>query len=175
MTWQCLHGRSIRLPQPDPVPLCLPASESLIDSRIHSQECSISRMNNFRTPRAQRDIELGQPPPNININGFPSVSTFIAGDPDHSFSIYPAFHKLSSRNLLYLEAELWELQREQDVMDIQDARTGDPDFFRSWKKLSTSRDPRQMQRVDLIGRIRSKLKEYRKCFNLDNRRGDREC
>ena len=132
------------------------------------------RMFRFRIASRQHDIELGQPSA-PKISGFPSVATFIVRDPDHSFSIYPAFHKLSSRNLLYLEAELWELQREQDIMDIQDARTGDPDFFRSWKKLSTSREPRQLQRMDLIVRIRAKLKEYRRCPRLNKRCRTREC
>lgn len=112
--------------------------------------------------RSQPDIELGQPGVPF-INGFPSTASFIASDPDHSFSIYPAFHRLSSRNLLYLEAELWELQQEQDVMDIQDSR-GDLEelqYFRSWKRLSNSREPRQVQRMEMIGRIRTKLKEYR--------------
>ncbi|KAH7372101.1 hypothetical protein BKA64DRAFT_262832 [Cadophora sp. MPI-SDFR-AT-0126] len=122
-------------------------------------------MFGFCTSRAQSDIELGQP--NFpNVEGFPSVASFIASDPDHSFSIFPGFHRLSSRNLLYLEAELWELQREQDVMDIRELRAGDPDYFRSWKKLSTSGEPRQLQRMELIGRIRTKLKEYQEALAL---------
>lgn len=111
--------------------------------------------------QAERDIELGQRKVPF-INGFPSTASFIASDPNHSFSVYPTFPTLSSRNLLYLEAELWELQQEQDAMDIIDSR-GNPDalqYFRSWKKLSTSQEPRQMQRMVLIGRIRGKLKEY---------------
>ncbi|KAL5325457.1 hypothetical protein ACEPPN_006582 [Leptodophora sp. 'Broadleaf-Isolate-01'] len=101
--------------------------------------------------QAERDIELGQRKVPF-INGFPSTASFIASDPNHSFSVYPTFPTLSSRNLLYLEAELWELQQEQDAMDIIDSR-GNPDalqYFRSWKKLSTSQEPRQMQRMVLI-------------------------
>ncbi|KAH9209295.1 hypothetical protein DL95DRAFT_466970 [Leptodontidium sp. 2 PMI_412] len=75
--------------------------------------------------QAERDIELGQRKVPF-INGFPSTASFIASDPDHCFSVYLTFPKLSSRNLLYLEAELWELQQEQDAMDIIDSR-GNPD------------------------------------------------
>lgn len=98
------------------------------------------------------------------INGYPSASRFIAGDPDHSFSIYNAFHRLLARNLLYLEAELFELQKEQDVLDVQDSH-GDAnsiDCLRSWKSLSTNKEVRQMQRMELVMKIRKQLKEYRK-------------
>jgi len=70
---------------------------------------------------------------------------------------------LSYRNLLYLEAELHELQKIQDDMDIEDSR-GDPNTlqcFRSWKLLRTSQDPRQRQRMEMIKTIRTKIKEYR--------------
>jgi hypothetical protein len=115
-----------------------------------------------RMSRRQPDIELGQQTPFIN--GYPSAAAFIASDPDHAFSIYNSFHRLSSGNLLYLEAELFELQKRQDDMDVRDSR-GDPDTlqcFRSWKKLSTSSDTYQVERLDLIMKIRTKLKEYRK-------------
>jgi hypothetical protein len=117
---------------------------------------------NRRLIPAQTDVELGRREPFIN--GYPSAADFIAGDPDGTFSIYNSFHRLSSRNLLYLEAELFELQKRQDDMDIRDSR-GDPDTlqcFRSWSKLSSSLDPCQAERVNLIMNIRSKLKEYRK-------------
>ncbi|KAE9375349.1 hypothetical protein N431DRAFT_402786 [Stipitochalara longipes BDJ] len=113
------------------------------------------------------DLELGQVPRNF-INGFPSVATFIASDPDHSFSIYNAFHRLSSRNLLYLEAELLELQKQQDDLDFRDSRR-DPDvqqYFRSWTKLKTSGDSDQLKRLELIQRIREKLKEYQEALVL---------
>jgi hypothetical protein len=115
--------------------------------------------------RSRDDIGLRQTIPQRDfINGFPSAAEFIANDPDHSFSIYPAFHRLGSRNLLYLEAELFELQKEQDEMDISDF-TSDPDTiqcFRSWTRLSNSSDPRHVQRMELIKKIRGALNEYRK-------------
>lgn len=121
------------------------------------------------------DIELGEPQPQQVplvvshkpfINGYPSASVFIASDPDQSFAIYLAFHRLSTRNLLYLEAELFELQKQQDdldIVDVRDAKT-DPDIlqnFRSWKMITTSSDTRQVKRVELIHRIRVVLKDYR--------------
>jgi hypothetical protein len=125
-------------------------------------------MSRYLWPRKRRsgdDVGPGPTiPPGDFINGFPSAARFIASDPDHSFSIYPAFHRLGSRNLLYLEAELFELQKEQDRMDTNDFHS-DPDTlqcFRSWTKLSISSDPRHLQRMELIKKIRGTLNEYRK-------------
>lgn len=113
------------------------------------------------------DLELGRAPRNF-INGFPSVAAFIASDPDHSFFIYNAFHRLSSRNLLYLEAEILDLQKQQDDLDFRDSRK-DPDVqqcLRSWTKLRTSGDPDQAKRMELIEKIREKLKEYQEALVL---------
>jgi hypothetical protein len=125
------------------------------------------RLNNWKSQarcvNPDSDLELGQAPRDF-INGFPSVAAFIARDPDHSFSVYNAFHRLSSRNLLYLEAEILELQKEQDDLDFRDSRR-DPDVqqcFRSWTRLKTGEDSEQAKRIELIEKIRAKLKEYRK-------------
>jgi hypothetical protein len=123
-----------------------------------------------RSVNPDPDLELGQAPRNF-INGFPSVAAFIASDPDNSFFIYNAFHRLSSRNLLYLEAEILDLQKQQDDLDFRDSRR-DPDVqqcFRSWTKLRTSGDPDQVKRMELIEKIREKLKEYRKSPESDAR------
>jgi hypothetical protein len=78
---------------------------------------------------------------------------------------------LSSRNLLYLEAEVLDLQKQQDDLDFRDSRR-DPDVqqcLRSWTKLRTSGDPDQVKRMELIEKIREKLKEYRKSSESDAR------
>ncbi|RFU33049.1 hypothetical protein B7463_g3287, partial [Scytalidium lignicola] len=124
------------------------------------------RLNILNSPRRRPsiDAELGQPERN-SMNGYPSAASLVVSDPDHSFFIYNAFHRLSTRNLLYLEAEIFELQKQQDDLDIKISRV-DPDTlqnFRSWKKLSTSSDPEQMA---VIMRIREKLKEYQEALVL---------
>ena len=63
-----------------------------------------------------------------------------------------------------MEAELLELQKEQDDLDFRDSQK-DPDVqqcFRSWTRLKTSGDLNQIKRMELIEKIREKLKEYRK-------------
>ncbi|PMD37545.1 hypothetical protein L207DRAFT_636226 [Hyaloscypha variabilis F] len=67
-----------------------------------------------------------------------------------------------------MEAEIFELQKQQDDLDIRDSR-GDPDTvqcFRSWKKLRSSTDPGQLERIELILKIRERLKEYHEALVL---------
>lgn len=127
----------------------------------------IANFLNFRQAHPQTDIELGQPQHPF-INGFPSVASFMASDPDRSLSIYPSFYKLSSRSLMYLEAELFELQHQQEVMDIQDSYgNGDTlQSFRSWKQLRNKTDSRSMERKSLIRDIQSAVKEYRRSIYI---------
>ncbi|CZR63603.1 uncharacterized protein PAC_13500 [Phialocephala subalpina] len=72
------------------------------------------------------------------VNGFPKVAAFIA------------------------KAELFELQRQQDELDEQDLR-GDfsaKKYARDWSLLSSSGDPRCVERRNLQAQIREKIKEY---------------
>ena len=109
-------------------------------------------------------IELGISGSPNYINGFPGAASFIACDPDHSFAIYKAFHSLAARNLLHLEAELLELQQENNNLDkLLGLRNPDTlECFRSWKTLMDSDDPKQEERRKLNRTIQVKIKEYRK-------------
>jgi hypothetical protein len=126
--------------------------------------------NLFRRERGENnvsvDVELGHTT-REQVHGYPAAAAFIASDPDRSLLIYRCFQLLSSRNLLYLEAELLELEKQQDCLDIEDIH-GSQDAYqclRSWKRLVGSEDSRQRQRLDLIKSIRSTLKEY--CQSVD--------
>lgn len=130
---------------------------------------TIFKFLNIRNRSPQEDIELGRPEEDLRprvpfINGFPSAAAFIASDPDNSFFVYKSFNRLSARNILYLESELFELQEQQDNTDAEDFR-GNPDTlqcFRSWRRFRPSTDPRQLEKIELIKVIRRTLKEYRK-------------
>jgi hypothetical protein len=102
------------------------------------------------------------------VHGYPSLAAFIASDKDQLTSIYPIFHRSSTRNLLYLEAELAELVARQETFDTQDL-CGDFDrkeYTRSWAKLVNSDDPKHKEQLQLIYDIRKKTKEYRRCIYL---------
>lgn len=68
-----------------------------------------------------------------------------------------------------MEAELFELQKQQNDADMIDFRTGGAhaqECFRSWELLSNSTDEKQKNRVELIYTIRSKLKDYSKYHSI---------
>lgn len=138
------------------------SSGSLINTLLDEQ-CRISvDLNDCTMTRLDTDIEIGQPKRRC-VNGYPSLAAFIASDKDHSTSVYRSYHRLACRNLLYLEAELFELEKKQDDFDDEDFR-GDFDgkeFARSWSKLSSSDDPRCIERIKLVREIRIMVKEYR--------------
>lgn len=67
-------------------------------------------------------IQLNKSEP---INGFPRVAHKIASDPDKTAFLFRRFDQLSARNLLYLEAELAELESQQNKFDDQDLIAAD--------------------------------------------------
>jgi len=108
--------------------------------------------------------------PSGGVRGYPPLATFIASGQDRSPSIYRSFHELSTRNLLYLEAELSELQLQQQEYDQRDllASRETKEAARSWRKLCGSTDPEQEKRLKLIRDIWRLMKEYRMfCFKRD--------
>ena len=103
------------------------------------------------------------------INGYASLAAFMASDRDRSTSIYRRFDRLSSRNLLYLQSELVELEAQQDVLDAQDAgninaATEDIGSARHWRTLvarsNEAANVREKEQLRLALEIRQKLKEY---------------
>jgi hypothetical protein len=118
-----------------------------------------------------RAIELSGVKP---INGFPRVADKLASDPDKTTSIFRRFDRLSSRNLLFLEAELAELEALQNKYDEDDLIAADRmviDCHSDWRKFErygTERDehgnprnPGQAARLELAVKIKEKIKEYR--------------
>lgn len=109
------------------------------------------------------DVEMPQPR-KIYINGYPSLAAFIARDRDNSTSIYRSYNRLASRNLLCLEAELFELEQAQDAFDDADLKDdlSAKQYARSWSTLRSSSDPRCIERKEHLEKVRVKIKEYRK-------------
>jgi hypothetical protein len=112
----------------------------------------------------QSDAETQHSKPRVFANGYSTIADFVARDRERSTSIYRSYHRLTSRNLLYLEAELFELEKRHDELDEEDFR-GDltaRQYARDWSVLSTSDDPRCLERRKLLTTSRAKIKEYRK-------------
>jgi hypothetical protein len=111
----------------------------------------------------------------IPIQGFPRVADKIAHDPDNTSTIVRRFDRLSARNLLFLEAQLAELEARQNRSDEQDliaASLTTIECHSDWRKFeayATERNgdgsftkPEQAAKMELALEIKEKLNEYRK-------------
>jgi hypothetical protein len=106
-------------------------------------------------------------PPSCRKEGFADVARWIALDPDNETFIYRKFDELAARNLLYLQSELLVLEKQLNELDKNDASSDDMDLkdaTRTWETLTQrcgTNNEEARVRMDLIVRIRAKLKEYR--------------
>lgn len=116
-------------------------------------------------------------------NGYPSVASWIARDPDSELYIFRRFNWLSARDLLHLQSEVLELEH---ALKELDARTfTSPDLkvkqtLRKWEDLvrdagtqhhsdnessspsgSAERTAMAQSRMALVREIARKMKEYR--------------
>ncbi len=113
------------------------------------------------------------------IEGFPRVAYKLASDPDRTTTLFRRFDQLSARNLLYLEAELAQLEAQQNRFDDQDLIAADEttlECHTNWSKFdrhakekntdTTFKQPGQAAKMELALKIRGKIKEYRKPRDL---------
>jgi hypothetical protein len=79
-------------------------------------------------------------------------------------AIFRHFGRLSVQNLLYLQAELVELERDLGHLVDKDKRSGHPNcqyYARDWWFLSHSERDGDAAQWEKVLEIRAKLKEYR--------------
>ncbi|GES58894.1 hypothetical protein ATEIFO6365_0003017700 [Aspergillus terreus] len=106
--------------------------------------------------------------------GFADVARWIALDPDNETFIYRKFDELAAQNLLYLQAEILVLEKELNKLDVNDANSDDMDLrdaIRTWETLTQrydANDEKARSRMDLVIRIREKLKEYHEALLLQS-------
>lgn len=109
------------------------------------------------------DTELGSTRRPSHLDGFPSFSRFIAEDKDAA--IYRKFESLSARNLLYLQSELHDIERQLEECDREDAKDLNNEHAqqcaREWAYYSQCNDTHIQERQDLRDRLKIKIKEYR--------------
>jgi hypothetical protein len=111
-------------------------------------------------------------------NGYATVASSIAQDPDKETYIFCRFDKLTARNLLNLQGELLVLQDELDELDAKVAKSPDPDLhssMRSWKilvehsKVSQGRTgEEERKRLKIARALEVKLKKYRESARVEN-------
>ncbi len=108
------------------------------------------------------DIELGIPQ-----EGYPALADWIAADPDDETLIFRKFDRLSARNLLFLQAQLYALEAELDELEKELSSSRDVsqrESVRRWETLvknAQDADRPEFRLMNLAGEIREKLREYR--------------
>ncbi|EON62136.1 hypothetical protein W97_01355 [Coniosporium apollinis CBS 100218] len=109
------------------------------------------------------------------LDGYPSLSRFIASDPDRTALVFKRFDRLAVRSLLYLQSELEDLQVQQDEYDRIDANDQSDDLSskqcaRNWQefKKKAQTDQKQKERMELVMKIRVTMKEYREALQLES-------
>jgi hypothetical protein len=118
-------------------------------------------------------------------DGYPAFARWMAQDPDNETLIFRKFDSLSTRNLLYLQAELMDIQRQMFDLESQIAASRDVTLMQSVRQWETfveqatqampatmptgstplpSQPRPEIVLMDLVLSTRTKLKEYRKLF-----------
>jgi hypothetical protein len=98
------------------------------------------------------------------VKGYPKLAAKMEIQPEAS--IYRRFGALNAQNLLYFQAELTFLERqlrEQQWQDHQDQNTGSKSLYAvNWYRLDDSEVDGDTDQLELVLRIRERLKEYSK-------------
>ena len=93
--------------------------------------------------------------------GYPKLAAKIAVQPEAA--IYRRFGALNAQNLLYLQAELVDLEerlKEQQDLDDNDSTGRKSEYAKNWFSLQDSGVDGDTEQLDLVMKIREVLKEY---------------
>ncbi|CAG7561059.1 unnamed protein product [Fusarium equiseti] len=98
------------------------------------------------------------------IDGYPSLSYFIASDKDGTSAIFKRFNRLAARDLLILQSELAELEAKLDSFDEEDRTSRESlQALRNWKDYK-ARNEEDSERRKVLQQIHNTLKEYTLVF-----------
>ncbi|KAL9069730.1 MAG: hypothetical protein Q9161_005315 [Pseudevernia consocians] len=105
------------------------------------------------------------------LEGYPTFAEFISKDKDAA--IYRKFENLSARNLLYLQSELHDLERQLEEIDRGDAENiGDENAQRAarlWTHLADDSNAQARARRQLHAEIKVKIREYHEAIILESK------
>lgn len=112
------------------------------------------------------DVELG-----VYNDGYPALAHWMAQDPDSETLIFRKFDSLSVRNLLYLQAELFDIEGRLLKLEKQISKRRDITLMESARRWETfienAEGPNvrpEQEMMELVVKMRKKLKEYRKSY-----------
>ncbi|KAF2193950.1 hypothetical protein K469DRAFT_548266 [Zopfia rhizophila CBS 207.26] len=118
------------------------------------------------------DVEQPSPASKQYLEGFPRLSALTASDPD--LQVYRRFNRLASRNLLYLQAEILDLEARLKEFDAEDLELASAEeeggdwmevklSARCWevfRERAEQGEKREKERMGLIKELRERLAEY---------------
>jgi hypothetical protein len=105
-------------------------------------------------------------------DGYSSLATWIAHDPDSESYLFRKFDRLSARNLLNLQTQLIDLERRIDLWDEEARRSHDFDLRQSMRRWETfeelAKDPQrpEYERTKLDLALEKKIREYHEALLL---------
>ncbi|KAI0468743.1 hypothetical protein F4859DRAFT_201490 [Xylaria cf. heliscus] len=110
------------------------------------------------------------------LEGYAAVAGWIALDPDSETFVFRKFDRLAARNLLCIQSELLSIEKELAAFDNQDAQAAQDDLqakdaARTWETLVSrgrAGDDGSRRRLELLERLRSKIKEYHEALLLQS-------
>ncbi|KAF2827549.1 hypothetical protein CC86DRAFT_275558, partial [Ophiobolus disseminans] len=109
----------------------------------------------------------------LHDDGYPAFGRFLAQDPDNETLIFRRFDRLAALNLLYLQAEVYEIQRRIREFEKEVIAKGDIDLLISMKRWETfvekaecsyNRPEQEMKKLILT--LRKVMKEYHEALIL---------
>lgn len=116
------------------------------------------------------DPEKGRMPKKY-LDGLPTLSAFLASSPD--LQVFQRFSRLATRNLLYLQAEMADIEARLDHFDADDLAMSRTSNWREenrvqrnahcWETFRTraeNGDEQERARMDLILQLRKAMAEY---------------
>jgi len=115
-----------------------------------------------------KDSELGS----IR-DGYPALAAYIARDPDNETFVFRKFDRLSARNLLHMQSQLTELEREIDALDEAARQSFDMEAKQSsrrWESLIRHAcddcRPEEKKRLQKFLELQEKIKQYQEALVL---------
>jgi len=95
------------------------------------------------------------------MDGYAKVAKLMSHHPERS--CLRGFKTLSFQNLLYLQAELVQLEHDYEALAVRDRKSGHPKrslYEKSFRLLSQSQVDGNDEQLQKFMQIRAKLKEY---------------
>jgi hypothetical protein len=94
------------------------------------------------------------------IRGYPKLAGRMAKRPEQA--IFRRFDELNARNMLYIQAELCKLELQIRTKEMQD-KQNNLEYSTNYEKLAASHDSADAAQIQLIEKIKEKLKDYSMC------------